>query len=275
MKLSTLFTNNIFPPERYWGPSLKLYNILYTYGLNVHTLWSLKTTSVRVGEESIQAVKQVRNIGAFFDSELKMNVQINNMCKSAWLHLYNISKIRQYLSQDQTKSIVHAYVTTKLNSNNSLLAGITLEQRRRLERVQHAAAKLITKSNKYDHVTPLLHELHWLPIEYRIKFKILLLTYKSLKGNGPVYLKDLFKFRDSPRQLRSVDSLTLEYPRTNRRSYGDRAFSIAAATEWNRLPDEIKSCSSVNSFKSQLKTHLFTIHFNWFIKPKFLSFCIW
>ena len=184
-------------------------------------LSSLKTTSVRVGEESIQAVKQVRNIGAFFDSELKMNVQINNMCKSAWLHLYNISKIRQYLSQDQTKSIVHAFVTTKLDSNNSLLAGITLEQRRRLERVQHAAAKLITKSNKYGVVTPLLHELHWLPIEYRIKFKILLLTYKSLKGNGPVYLKDLFKFRDSPRQLRSVDSLTLEYPRTNRRSYGD------------------------------------------------------
>ena len=110
------------------------------------------------------------------------------------------------------------------------------------------------------------YALHWLPIEYRIKFKILLLTFKSLKGNGPIYLKDLFKFHDSPRQLRSVDSLTLEYPRTNRRSYGDRAFSI---TEWNKLPDKIKSCSSVNSFKSQLKTHLFTIHFDWFLKPKF------
>ena len=222
---------------------------------------SIKTTSVRVGEENIKAVKQVRNIGAFFDSELKMNTQINNMCKSAWFHLYNISKIRHYLSQDQTKSIVHAYVTSKLDSNNSLLAGITLEQRRRLERVQHAAARLITKSHKHDHVTPLLRELHWLPIEHRIKFKILLLAYKSLNGKGPVYLKDLFKFRDSPRQLRSVDSLTLEYPRT-RTSYGDRAFSIAAAKEWNRLTDDLKSCTSANSFKSQLKTRLFQSHFN-------------
>ena len=67
---------------------------------------------------------------------------------------------------------------------------------------------------------PLLHELHWLPIEYRIKFKILLLAYKSLNGKGSVYLKNIFKFRDSPHQLRSVDSLTLEYPRT-RTSYGD------------------------------------------------------
>ena len=110
---------------------------------------------------------------------------------------------------------------------------------------------------------PLLHELHWLPIEYRIKFKILLLAYKSLNGKGSVYLKNIFKFRDSPHQLRSVDSLTLEYPRT-RTSYGDRAFSIAAAKEWNRLTNEIKSCTSVeiksctsvNSFKSQLKTRL-------------------
>ena len=62
-----------------------------------------------------------------------------------------------------------------------------------------------------------------------------------------------------------LDSLTLAYPQTNRRSFGDRAFSIAAATEWNKLPNEIKSCSSVNSFKSQLTTHLFTIHYNWVI----------
>ena len=224
----------------------------------------IKTTLLRVGEEDIKAANQIRNIRAFFNSELKMNTQINNKCKSAGFHLYDISKIRHYLSQDQTKLIVHAYVTSKLDSNNSLLAGITLEQRWRLESVQHAAARLNTRSNKYDHVNPLLRKLHWLPVEYRIKFKILLLAYKTLNGKGPVYLKDLLKFPDSPHQLRSVDSLTLEYPRT-RTSYGDRAFSIAAAKEWNRLTDEIKSCTSVNSFISLLKTRLFQIHFKWFL----------
>ena len=77
-------------------------------------LSSILTTSVRVGDENIKAVKHVRNIGAYFDNELKMTIQVKNMCKSAWLNLYNISKIRNYLTQDQAKTLVHAYVTSKL-----------------------------------------------------------------------------------------------------------------------------------------------------------------
>jgi hypothetical protein len=218
----------------------------------------VKTVSVRVGDENIMAVKHVRNIGAFFDCELKMDTQVNNICRSGWMNLYNISKIRSYLTSDQAKTIVHAYVTSKLDSNNSLLAGARMELLNRLQRVQNAAAKLITKNKKHDHVTPLLRELHWLPIKDRIIFKILLQAYKSINGLGPVYLKDLLSIYKPPLNLRSADdALMLTPPRTALASYGDRAFSVVAAIEWNKLPLEIRSAQSVFSFKAHLKTYLF------------------
>jgi hypothetical protein len=226
-------------------------------------LTKIKTTSVQVGDEQISAVKQVRNIGAFFDCELKMDTQVKNMCKSAWLHIYNISKIRNYLTVDQAKSVVHAYVTSKLDANNALLAGATSELKSQLQRVQNAAAEVITRSSKQDHVTPLLYNLHWLPIEDRITFKILLLTYKSLNNEGPVYLKDLLKFYKPPLNLRSSENtLTLNIPRTKLVTYGDKAFSVIAAVEWNKLPPWIQSSESTKSFKSRLKTRMFDRRYN-------------
>ena len=114
-----------------------------------------------------------------------MDIQVKNMCRGAWMNLYNIGKIRSYLTVDQAKSVMHAYVISKLDANNALLAGTTTELKSQLQRVQNAAAKLITKNKKHDHVNPLLHDLHWLPIEDRIIFKVLLLAYKSLNDVGP------------------------------------------------------------------------------------------
>ena len=119
-------------------------------------LSSILTTSVRVGDENMKAVEHVQNIGIYFDNELKMTNQVKNMCKNAWLNLYNINKIRNYLTQDQGKTLVHSYITSKLDANNSLLAGVTVEHIKQLQRVQNAAAKLITKREKYNHVTALL-----------------------------------------------------------------------------------------------------------------------
>ena len=123
-----------------------------------HKLTQINTTLIKVGEENIKAVKEVRNISAHFDSVLKMDDQVKSMCRNAWINLYNISKIRKYLTEDQTKTIVHAYVTSKLDYNNSLLAGLTntenSELRSQLERVQNAAAKLI-KQKKSSIMSPL------------------------------------------------------------------------------------------------------------------------
>ena len=226
-----------------------------------HFLKHIHTTSIRVGESSIAASKEVRNIGAMFDSQMKMNTQVRPICRGAWLNLFNIGKVRKYLTEDQSKSVVHAYVTSKLDANNGLLAGSPSLLHGQVERVQNAAAKLITKSKKYDHVSPIRKKLHWLPIEDRIMFKTLLLTYKALNNKAPVYLKDLFKFYQSPLALRSTsDPLKLDIPKTRLKTYGDRAFSVFAARKWNDIPLEIRQAKTVDSFKSRLKTHLFKEH---------------
>ena len=195
-----------------------------------------------------------------FDSEMKMDTQVNSMCKSVWFHLYAIGKIRYYLSDDQTKSVVHAYVTPKLDGNNVLLVGPRREYLiDKLQLFQNAAAKIITKLKKFDHVTPLLHQLHWLLISKRITFKVLLLVYKSLNDMGPVYLRDvLIYYKPKCKGLRH-DPLSLEVPGTELVMYGDRTFHIVAAKAWNQLPKKIRTAETVDRFKTDLKTHLFKL----------------
>ena len=227
-----------------------------------HKLQELKTQSIKVGEENILAVKEVRNIGAFFDSEMKMEVQVKNMCRSAWINLYNISKIRKYLTVEQTKTIVHAFVTSKLDANNSLLTCLINTEssvlRLQLERVQNAAAKLIKQKRKFDRASPILQDLHWLPIKDTILFKLLLLVYKALNQAGPLYLRDLFiLYKPPPGNCSAKDPLQLVVPKPNLVSYRANAFSVRVAYEWNRLPLAIRSAKSTNAFKAQLKTRLF------------------
>ena len=127
---------------------------------------------------------------------------------------------------------------------------------RKLQRVQNNGARVITLTKKYDHITPVLKELHWLPVRKRIDFKILLLAYKCLHGTAP-YLRELLKEYVPPRPLRSTSKNLLCETRTNMKTYGDRSFSACAPKLSNQLPDNIRAAGSVAIFKRQLKTHLF------------------
>ena len=220
-------------------------------------LKKVKTMHVRVGDESIGRSRLVRNIGAFFDEELKMDAQVKQACKCAWYHQHTMGKIRQYLSIDQLKTVIHALVTSKLDGNNALLLGARKSQLDKLQLIQNSAAKMITKSSRTDHVTPLLRKLHWLPTEMRVKFKLLLLVYKSLNGLGPIYLKDLLIFHKPRREGIRYDPISLEVPRTRLITYGGRSFRNVAAIEWNGLPSCIRLAKSLQSFKTALKTYLF------------------
>ena len=127
----------------------------------------------------------------------------------------------------------------------------------RLQYVMNAAAKVITCKRKFDHVTPLLIELHWLPVRQRIVFKILLYTFKALHGATPTYVTELISPYVPRRALRSADQLLLEQPTHKLKLIGLRAFSVCAPYLWNSLPFEIKSSASVSIFKAKLKTYLF------------------
>ena len=139
-----------------------------------------------------------------FDPELNMSTQVKKLCRGAWINRHNIGKIWSYLTEDQTKTAVHVYVTSKLDGNNALLAGALSVLTSQIQCAHNSAAKLVIRSKKHDHVTPLLANLHWLPIKDHIIFKILILTFKALHNKSPIYLKELLQLHKPSRNLRSA-----------------------------------------------------------------------
>ena len=191
-----------------------------------------------------------------------MKSHISSVCKSSYFHLRNIGKIRRYLSKETCEKLMHAFISTRLDNNNGLLYGLPKSQIGRLHRIQNSAVRIITKCKKSEHITPLLKQLHWLPIQQRIKFKILTITYKCLSGLAPGYLNNLLTPYNPPRELRSSSAMQLVVPKTKLSGYGDRAFAKCAPILWNGLPVDIKNADSLTCFKSALKTHLFNEYFN-------------
>ena len=196
------------------------------------------------------------------DPNMNMSAHVSKVIKSANYHLRNFGKIRKFLNIDTTKSAIVSLVTSRLDYCNGLLCGITDELLCRLQEVQNNAARVVSGSKKYDHITPVLKDLHWLLIRKRIEFKILLLTFKCMQGCAPLYLRELLVKQANTRTLRSNTKNLLQIPLTNLKRFGDRAFCAYAPRLWNELPDNIKAADSVQNFKKQLKTLLFRKEFN-------------
>ena len=213
-------------------------------------------SSIKVGDCNVKATNSARNIGVIQDHELSLVNQINAICRSAYHHLRVIGQIRKYLDRQATESLIHAFVSSRLDNGNSLLYGLPQAQLNRLQRIQNSAARLLLRLKKYDHISEQLKVLHWLPIRARIEFKILLITYKVVNGKAPIYLTELLSPYNSNRSSRLNSKGLLKIPQTNLKTCGDRAFSKIAPKLWNGLPAEIRSKDSVNQFKKALKTFL-------------------
>ena len=200
---------------------------------------------------------QVRNLGATLDSHLSMEHHVNVTCKTAIYHLRNIARVRKYLNKATTEKVVHAFVSSRLDYCNSLLYGISSTLISRLQRVQNMAARIITGTQKYDHITPVLHSLHWLPIKKRIEYKIFLIIFKCLHNMSPSYLSSLLMPHEPQRKLRSASKGLLHVPKSRLKTFGDNAFSCFAPKMWNVLPANLKAITSLTQFKSLLKAYLF------------------
>ena len=167
-------------------------------------------------------------------------------------------KIRNILSLQDAEKLVHAFVTSRLDYCNSLLSGCSNKSVRTLQFIQNAAARVLTGTRKRDHITPVLASLHWLHPQFRIQFKILLLTYKALNGQAPSYLKDLVLPYHPNRPLRSQNTGLLVVPRVCKSRMGGGAFSYQAPPLlWNQLPMTVREAEPLSVFKVRLKTFLF------------------
>lgn len=202
------------------------------------------------------------NLGVKIDSDLKLDNQIRSVVKSSFFQLRQLAKIKPILSRQHFEIVIHAFVTTRLDYCNSLYVGVSASSIARLQMVQNAAARLLTGTRKFEHISPILASLHWLPIHFRIDFKTILFVFKSLNGLAPPYLSELLHPYSPARSLRSADQLLLSVPKTKRKLRGDRAFAVAAPKLWNALPLHIRQASSLSVFKSLLKTHLFSLAFD-------------
>ena len=164
--------------------------------------------------------------------------------------------IARSLSVEAAKSLVHAFISSRLDYCNAILHGLP---DRRLQSVLNAAARLITSAPRRDHITPILLQLHWLPVRRRFDFKIAVLVFQCLTGQAPGYLaEDCQLVADvGVRRLRSADTATCVTRRTSN-IFGDGCFAAAGPRLWNSLPINLKQCHSLEQFKCLLKTFLFS-----------------
>ena len=213
--------------------------------------------SINIGEYLVPISEEVCNLRAIFDKHLTMSCHINKICRSAFLALRNIGRMRKYLNQQSTERLVHAFIMSRLDHCNSLLYGLLAKEINKLQRLQNSAARLVTRSKIREHITPILSKLHWLPVKQRIIFKLLMMTFKITHNDAPKYLTELLESYSPRRTLRSRFQHQLVVPRSSTTTYGDRAFSIAAPKLWNSLPVTFNDIDSLDTFKTKVKTHLF------------------
>ena len=222
------------------------------------SLTSSLPSSITVGSSDISFTNTARNLGFIMDSTLSMKQHITKVCQTCYFELKRISSIRKFLTEDATKTLVTSCVLSRLDYCNSLLTGCPDNILQPLQKVQNSAARIIFKARYRQPTTPLLIQLHWLPVKERINYKTACFCYHIITDSAPAYLSDLVQLYTPSRSLRSSsDTRLLRQGRFKRKSHGFRSFSVYAPQLWNSLPTHIRHAPSITAFKSNLKTYLF------------------
>ena len=226
-----------------------------------HQVQSCPISHLTFDGQVIPLSSSVTNLGVKFDPQLIFNNHIKYLCKTAFYHLKNISKLRPLLTLSDAEKLVHAFISSRLDYCNGLFIGIPGKNTEKLQYIQNSAARVLMRVRKHEHITPILFSLHWLPVSAGIDYKILIITHNCINGLAPPYLQELIKppetSQTSTRTLRSANKFLLEVPGTNLRTMGDRAFCSAAPRLWNSLPTNLRAPQTLDSFKTGLKTFLF------------------
>jgi len=216
--------------------------------------------TLSIGENIFNPSASVRNLGVVQDQSMEKHVAC--VTRACYNQIRSIGKIRKYITTDACRSLCQSTVTARLDYANVILHNLPRSLLHRLQLVQNTCARLVTRTRRRDNISPVLVELHWLPVEFRIQYKVLLYTYKALHGLAPQYISDLLQEYKPMRTLRSSSQSLLMVPKSRTVTYGSRSFRVAAPKLWNQLTEELKSAPTLVSFKRQLKTYLFRLAHN-------------
>lgn len=214
------------------------------YALNLHS-------------GTFEPVAEIRNLGVTLDATLNMESHVNRIVRSCRHQLRSIAKIRRNLNKETCQTLISSLVLSRIDYANSLLTGLPKSTLHKLQLVQNAAARLLSGARYTDNITPIRKELHWLPVCYRIEFKLLTLCFKALRGDMPAYITDDVELYRPRQHLRSADAGLLTVPQSRLQTYGNRCYDYAMAVSWNALPSHLRSERDLSRFKKSQKTFLF------------------
>ena len=232
----------------------------------VGTAYQLQAASavkaVSIAGSSLPITDKMKTLGVVLDICLTFERHVSSVIQSCNYHAQAIRHIRDLLDQSMAQKLACSLILSRLDYCNSLLYGAPIEVVSKLQRLQNNVARIVLKADQRCDAGPLLRQLHWLPVEHRVRFKIALLTYKVRLTSTPSYLSSIITTkRLTGYSLRSSSVPQLTVPRV-KTEFARRAFRVAAPQLWNDLPVNVQSSPSVHVFKSRLKTFLFNCAFN-------------
>ncbi len=188
-----------------------------------------------------------------------MKLQVQKMCRSAMVNLQRIRAIRPYLTQECAQILVQGLVLSHLDYCNVTLIGLPDCDISKLQRLQNMAAKLVLRAGSRDSSTLCLFDLHWLPIKFRVQYKVLTLVFKAIHGLAPDYLRSMFTLRKLRGRAHDAQDTQLVVPFTARKTFADRSLRVHGAKLWNTgLNRELRTCTDYSKFAADLKTLLFS-----------------
>ena len=205
------------------------------------------------------------NLGVKIDSSMSLKDQINCITSKGYFYLNNFYRIGDKLTHELKVQMVTTYIIPLVDYCNVILLCASKQSINKLQKLLNSAVRFIFHLNgkkRFRSITPYLKKLHFLPVEFRIKYKLCLLVFKCVQGLAPQYLTDLLKERVTDSRLRSSDDFFLLHESTPTTHFGECAFSYAGPHEWNKLPYDLRACTALNNFKCALKTHFFKLYFN-------------
>ena len=190
-----------------------------------------------------------------------MRVHISKISSTCFFHIRRLWKLRPLIDTASAQRLASAFILSRDDYCNAVLAGLPTSTHASLQRVLNAAARFVAGATSRTHFSAMMKSLHWLPIAYRIRFKLCVLMHGVHNGTSPSYLTDTttpISSLPGHRHLRSAMTTEYEILRT-RTKFGDRAFSVAVLREWIALPADIRNITDLSSFKRALKTHSFVL----------------
>ena len=201
---------------------------------------------------------QLKSLGVTLDQTLSFDQHVGNTVKASNFNIRALRHIRPLLDRATSNTVACSIVSTRLDYCNSLLFGTSTKNVQRLQRIQNTLARVVTGAKKRDHIKPVLQDLHWLPVPQRIEYKVALIAHKVQLTGQPSYLRSLIKDYTPARHLRSEGKRLLEKTSGLNSAIASRSFTRAAETVWNRLPETLRKTDDTRTFKSRLKTYLFS-----------------